>query len=290
MPPGNKKYHILNGHYYETGRPLFTSENRAFRYGDGLFETIRCHKTVPLFFDEHYDRLLRGMATLKLTTAGLPSVPVLKEHIEKLIVRNRIFYDARIRLSVFRRDGGLYTPETNSPAWLLEASPLADKGYHLNQEGIRIGLFTGFPKTWNLTAAYKTLSCTPYILAGIHKNENHWDDCLIINQDRKIIESISSNLFWVKNQTIHTPALSSGCVDGVMRRQIFKFAKDSGIQVKECSGATKEELMEAEEIFLSNSAGGIKWVVAMEHKRFFNRIPKQIERWLNGKIKSVVPG
>jgi hypothetical protein len=67
------------------------------------------------------------MAILKMTTSGLPPMPILKEHIEKLIVRNRIFYDARIRISVFRREGGLYTPETNSPSWLLEAFPLTDK-------------------------------------------------------------------------------------------------------------------------------------------------------------------
>jgi branched-subunit amino acid aminotransferase/4-amino-4-deoxychorismate lyase len=288
MPPGKKKYLILNGHYYETGRPLFTPENRAFRYGDGLFETIRCHKTVPLFFEDHYNRLLRGMAILKMTAAGLPPIPVLKEHIEKLIVRNRIFYDARIRLSVFRRDGGLYTPETNSPAWLLEAFPLDDKGYHLNQEGIRIGVFTAYPKTWNFEAAFKTLSCTPYILAGIHKKENHWDDCLIINQDKKIIESISSNLFWVKNKVIHTPFISSGCVDGVMRKQVLKFAQENHIEIKESRGATEEELLDAEEIFLSNSVNGLRWVVAMGHKRYFNRLPKQIERWLNEKVKTLV--
>ena len=288
MPPGKKKYLILNGHYYETGRPLFTPENRAFRYGDGLFETIRCHKTVPLFFEDHYNRLLRGMAILKLAAAGLPPLPVLKEHIEKLIVRNRIFYDARIRLSVFRRDGGLYTPETNSPAWLLEALPLEDKGYHLNQEGLRIGIFTDYPKNPSFEAAFKTLSCTPYILAGIHKKENHWDDCLIVNQDKKIIESISSNLFWVKNEIIHTPFISSGCVDGVMRKQILKFAQENNIQVKESRGASKEELLEAEEIFLTNSVNGIRWVVAMGYKRYFNRLPKRIERWLNDKTKTIV--
>jgi branched-subunit amino acid aminotransferase/4-amino-4-deoxychorismate lyase len=288
MPPGKKKYLILNGHYYETGRALFTPENRAFRYGDGLFETIRCHKTVPLFFEDHYNRLLRGMAILKMTTSGLPPMPILKEHIEKLIVRNRIFYDARIRISVFRRDGGLYTPETNSPSWLLEAFPLTDKGYNLNQDGLRIGTFTDFPKTWSFEAAFKTLSCTPYILAGIHKKENHWDDCLIVNQDKKIIESISSNLFWVKNKVIYTPSVSSGCVDGVMRKQILKFAGEHQIEIKESRGTTKEELLEAEEIFLSNSVNGIRWVVAMDYKRFFNRTPKLIEQWLNKKIKTLV--
>ncbi|MGQ1890286.1 aminotransferase class IV [Thermophagus sp. OGC60D27] len=288
MPPSNKKYLILNGHQYETGKALFSSNNRAFRYGDGLFETIRCHKTEPLFFDDHYARLLRGMATLKISVSGLPSMEIFKTNIERLIVRNRIFYDARVRISVFRRDGGLYTPETNTPAWLIEATPLPHKGFLLNEEGLRIGAFDGFPKVWNLTAPFKTLSSTPNILAGIYKKENHWDDCLILNQNKKWIESISSNLFWTKDQVLKTPSISSGCVDGVMRRQILRFAALNNIPVLETPGATKEELLNADELFLSNAINGVRWIVAFENKRYFNRLPKAITRWLNEEISKTV--
>ncbi len=286
MPPGTKKYLILNGHFYETGRALFTTENRAFRYGDGMFETIRCHKTKPLYFEDHYNRLLRGMAIMRMAIAGLPPIESFKEHIERLIVRNRIFTDARIRISVFRREGGLYAPDTNSPSWLIEADTLDDKGYHLNDEGLRIGTFTGFPKGWSLTAPFKTLSSTPYILAGLYKKENHWDDCLIINQDKKIIESISSNIFWTKDKTIFTPFLSTGCIDGIMRKQIFRFAAIHNIPIVETTGATKEELLNAEELFLTNAVNGIRWVVAFDNKRFYNKIPKDIVRWLNNEINT----
>jgi branched-subunit amino acid aminotransferase/4-amino-4-deoxychorismate lyase len=281
MPPGTKKYLILNGHYYETSKALLTSENRAFRYGDGLFETIRCHKTKPLFFEQHYDRLLRGMSVLKMTVASIPSGNSFREYIERLIVRNRIFTDARIRISVYRRDGGLYTPTTNSASWLLEALPLENKGFHLNEEGLKIGVFDEFPKAWSLTSPFKTLAATPYILAGLHKSQQQLDDCLILNQHQKIIESISSNLFWIKDNKLYTPAISSGCIEGIMRHQIINFAKLKNIPVIERPGTTKAELISAEEIFLTNSINGIRWVVAFEDKRYYNRMPKDITRWLN---------
>lgn len=281
MPPENRKYLILNGHFYEADKPLFSAANRAFRYGDGLFETIRCHQTRPLFFEEHYQRLLRGMSVLKINTSGMPTSAAFQEHIERLIVRNRIFYDARVRLSLFRREGGLYTPENNNPAWLLEATPLEDKGYHLNTNGLRIGFFEGFPKVWTLEAPYKTLSATPYILAGLFKKENHWDDCLIPNQDKKFIESISSNLFWRKDGKLFTPSVSSGCVDGIMRNQVLKYAGENHIPLTETPGASKEELLSADEIFLTNAVKGVRWVVALEEKRFYNRLPKEIVKWLN---------
>ena len=284
MPPGTRKYIILNGHYYEEDKPLFPASNRAFRYGDGLFETIRCHQTRPLFFEDHYRRLLRGMSVMRMNTSALPSFKTFEEQIERLIVRNRIFYDARVRLSVFRREGGLYTPENNNPAWMLEASPLDDKGYKLNTNGLRIGVFDGFPKVWTIAAPYKTLSATPYILAGLFKKENHWDDCLIQNQDKKIIESISSNLFWRKEGQLFTPAVSTGCVDGIMRHQVLQFAAENNLSVTETTGASKTDLLEAEEIFLSNAINGVRWVVALEDKRFYNHLPKEIARWLNKKL------
>ena len=289
MPPGTKRYLILNSHFYETEKPLFSTENRGFRYGDGLFETIRCHKTIPLFFSDHYERLLRGMAVLKMPVPALPPLESLKEHIEKLIVRNRIFSDARVRLSVFRRDGGLYTPSHNSISWLLEATPLETKGYQLNEEGLKIGTFNEFPKSWNLAAPFKTLNCTPYILAGLYKEEKHWDDCLIENQDRKLIESISSNLFWTSNNHLFTPGLPSGCVDGIMRKQIFRFAAHKNIPLNEVTGTTKKELLNAEEIFLTNSVTGVRWVLAFEEKRYFNKLPKAINRWLNEEIRLQMP-
>jgi branched-chain amino acid aminotransferase len=285
MPPGTKKYVLLNGHFYETGRPLFSPDNRAFRFGDGLFETMRCYQTSPLFFEDHYQRLVRGMSVMKMIVASLPPIEILREHIERLVVRNRIFYDARVRLTVFRREDGLYTPETNSISWLLEAFPLTNRGYQLNEEGLRIGTFDQFPKNWSLSAPFKTLSCTPYILAGLHKKEQHWDDCLILNQDKKFIESISSNLFWIKNNSLLTPSVATGCIDGIMRKQIIKFAKLTNLHIIETTGASKQELLDAEEIFLTNSIAGIKWVVALDNKRYYNRLPKKIIRWLNKKIQ-----
>ncbi len=284
MPPGNKKYVILNGHFYDAGKPVLSFDNRAFKFGDGLFETMRCHKTVPLFFHHHYSRLLRGMAILQLSVATLPSEAVFSEQIEKLIVRNRIFNDARVRLSVFRRGGGLYTPEDNSVAWLLEATPLEGKGYQLNEQGFRIGTYSGFPKTWSPLSPFKTLNTAPYILAGLCKKENHWDDCLIKNDGKKIIEAISSNLFWVGGEALYTPAVSTGCVDGIMRGQVLRYAAENNLEVHETTGADENKLWQADEVFLTNAVSGIRWVVALENKRYFNRQPKKIVAWLNSQI------
>ncbi len=284
MPPGNKQYVILNGHFYESNKPLFDSNNRAFKYGDALFETMRCHKTVPLFFEDHYSRLLRGMSIMQHSITTLPSTATFLAQIEKLIVRNRLFKDARVRLSVFRRGAGLYTPEDNSVAYLLEATPLDSKGYQLNEVGLRIGLYSDFPKTWTPLSPFKTLAATPYILAGLCKTNNLWEDCLIQNNRGQIIEGISSNLFWIREDTLFTPAVTSGCVDGILRKQIFRYARLHNLKITETNGALQQELLEADELFLTNAVNGIRWVVAYENKRYYNRLPKKILLWLNDQL------
>ena len=284
MPPGNKKYVILNGHFYEANKPLFDNNNRAFKFGDALFETMRCHKTRPLFFHDHYSRLLRGMAILQHSIASLPSMTTFSEQIEKLIVRNRLFYDARVRLTVFRRGAGLYTPEDNSVGYLLEATPLENSGYQLNESGLRIGVSSDFPKIWNPLSPFKTLATAPYILGGLCKTKNYWDDCLITNNHERLIEAISSNLFWVRDDKLYTPAISSGCVEGIMRHQIINFAEQQGLIIHETQGALPEELLQAQEIFLTNAVTGVRWVVAFQDKRYYNRLPKKIVRWLNDQL------
>jgi branched-chain amino acid aminotransferase len=109
----------------------------------------------------------------------------------------------------------------------------------------------------------------PYVLAGLYCKEQKQDDCLLQNGQGKIIESISSNLFLIKGQTVYTPGIGSGCIDGIMRKQIIAFLPELGFHLIETPGFTVEELLEADEIFLSNSISGIRWVVGYGEKRFF---------------------
>jgi branched-chain amino acid aminotransferase len=274
------RYIIFNSKITEGGKPLFTTDNRAFRYGDALFETIRYHKGIPLLFNDHYNRLRNGMNILKMDTNSFPDIEELKEMIISLVVKNRIFKDARVRLTVFRNDGGLYTPDTNSVSFIIEASPLGSDLYELNAKGLLTGIFTDHPKHPSILSQFKSANSFVNILAGIHKKENNLDDCFVINTESKITESISSNLFMVKDDMLFTPEVSSGCVDGIMRKKLISLIKESGIELHETNGFTEKELINADEIFLTNAIRGIQWVVGLGTVRFYNTLTKKIHKLL----------
>lgn len=271
---------ILNGKILPANQPVLTLENRSFRYGDAIFETIRYRKGVPLYFNNHISRLLNGMAILKMSTKSLPSTTQLKEQISSITVKNRIFNDARIRLTVFRNDGGLYTPANNDVSYTIEASPIKNEIFVSSKKGLLIDVYNKHKKAISPLHNFKNANSILYVLAGIHKKELQLDDCLIVNEDNKIIEGLSSNLFWIAEKTVYTPLLSTGCVDGIMRKQVIDAIKISGISLKEVEGTSINELLNADEIFLTNVIQGIRWVMGLRNKRFYNITTKEITELL----------
>jgi len=269
-----------NGDFYPEDTALFTADNRAFRYGDSLFETIHCNGTQIQFFDEHIERLKLGMNQLHMEIPdNFPEI--IEQNIKSLITKNKSFLGTRIRLSIFRNSGGLYTPKTNRISYLIESSKLEEPQYFLNKKGLKIGLFDTYKKTSNSLSGFKTGNSLPFILAGLHKSEMKWDDCLLINERQNLVESVSSNLFVVKDGILFTPSLESGAVNGIMREQIIQIALDLGITVYDDCIMKPEQLMEADEIFLSNAIVGIRWVVAYGERRYFNRSAKVLIEELN---------
>ncbi len=283
-----KPYMILNGDFIPENKPALTIKNRAFRFGDAAFETSRYHKGIPLFLSDHYARLIKGMDILKMNTESFISQEKLSEQIVSLITKNRIFKDARIRFTVFRNNGGLYTPETNDVSYTIEASPLEGELYTYNTKGVLAGVFDQYHKTSQPLFGFKNANSLIYILAGIYKQENGLDDCLIMNDKGKIIEAISSNLFLIKDNTVFTPSLASGCVDGIMRKQVIKTATSLGMQVKETPGTSLSELLEADEVFLTNAIQGINRVVGIHQKRYYSITTKIIFTALLDNVRNMV--
>ena len=228
----------------------------------------------------HWLRLIQAMKILKMKTDKDFTKAIVESYIEKLLNRNRIFKGARIRLTVFRDEGGLYTPERDSISWILESSALETEKFELNQKGLHIDIFDGVHKSVNVLSNIKTNNALVFVLAGVHKRDNGLDDCLLLNQYGRITESISSNIFILLNKKLLTPPLSEGCIAGTMRHTIIGLANQLGYVVEE-RGILEKNLIEAEEIFLTNAIHGIQWVAAYKDRRYFNFVARKLIVELN---------
>jgi len=273
------EYINFNGSILPADQLLFRANNRGFRYGDGLFESMRFLKGKLKFPEMHIDRIQKGMKLLKFDNCSLIDTWFIREKVEELIRRNKTGADARIRLTVFRDSDGLYSPVSNKYGYLLEIQKLEESQYVLNKKGFIIDVFDEIPKPVNALSNLKTCNAMIYVLAGIFKNQNALDEVLIMNQRGFLCESVSSNVFVVYDRKLYTPALNEGCIAGVMRQVVIRLAKENNIELVEAQ-INPDILNEADEVFLTNAAKGIQWVMGYNNKRYFN----EVSRFLNEKL------
>lgn len=268
-------YFNYNGEIHAADELTVSIHNRSFRYGDGLFETMRWQNGDIQYLSYHVARLHKDMALLKMEGAKLLDTFFIKQQASLLIKRNKLEGPVRIRLSVFRDGGGLYSPETNKAAFLLEVSSLKSSLGSRYPAGLIIDVYKEHTKSINRFSAIKSNNALLFVMAGIYRKQQGLDEVILLNENGLLCESSSANIFiWYRN-SLYTPALSEGCVDGVMRRVIMEVAKINNIEVIEAQ-INPEILNEAEEMFLTNAVHGMQWVLGYKKKRFFNRLSKDL--------------
>lgn len=270
----------LNGKLLSSKDPVITVDNRSFRYGDGLFETIRVINNELHLYPLHFKRLIKGCDLLKLKLSSKWNEEFFRSQILDLLKEKGVEDNARVRLTLYRKAGGLFEPTNSEAEYLIEAEPLSIKGYPLNEEGMVVDIFSELEKPTNLYSTFKTSNALLYVMASLHKRANNLDDCLLINSKTRIIEGINSNVFLVKNGEISTPPTTEGCVAGVMREHLLKVMEENGISYQK-SPINLEDLFAADEVFLSNSIFGIQWVKQYKVKTYELGVARILSEHIN---------
>ena len=226
--------------------------NRAIQYGDSLFETIRMMDDEMPFLDRHIHRLKNGMELIGMEVPEIWDSYFFETAIHQVATGN-----ARIRLMVWRSPGGLYLPENNAPQFMITAAPLATSKFDWHEKPVVIGICKKVKLPVDEFSNIKTLNAPRYIQAGMEAQKNGWDDGVLLNQYGRICEATSSNIFWWENDgTLCTPALSEGCVAGIMRDHVILMAKKQGITVNRVE-SLPETLETTLEVFLTNAIKGV---------------------------------
>ncbi len=283
------EYINCNGEYCRAEENAISVYNRAFKYGDALFETMFASGSEIPLYNEHIKRLVKSMMVLKMEIPVKLSLEakVLQQEITRLLTKNKFFTSSKVRLTVFRQDGGNYVPTTNNVSYIVETEKLAIANFEVLKSGLKIDVFTEIKKPINIFANMKTANSLLYVMAGIYQQKKNLDEVIILNQNNNICESVTSNVFVVKADKIYTPALSEGCIEGVMRQAILQLAKENNMEIIENTLLTTDNLLQADEIFLTNAVQGIRWVAAFQNRRYFNKISKYLTFLLNNKYLNI---
>lgn len=261
-------------------------KNRGFTYGDSVFETIRVINGKIIFWEDHYFRLMASMRIMRMEIPLTFSPEFLEDQIKELIRSNDMENSAvRIRFTVYRREGGFYTPETRDVDYIIEASGMDSSFYLLNKDTYEIELFKDHYVNSGLLSTIKTNNRAVNVLGGIFANENGYDNCLLLNEKKMIVEALNGNIFLVKDRVIKTPPLTEGSLNGIIRKQLISIIKlIDGLELEE-TAISPFELQKADELFITNVIVGIQPVSKYRKKDYVADIAGELLTKLNVKAR-----
>ncbi len=246
------------GNFYSLDGNLEHDENfknRAFYYGDGVFETISFFNGNLLFLNKHFHRLQEACHAIKINFPPF-SLQELASICFDLLTINKISNSARIRIQVFRKGSLGFTPQNIDSHYLIEVIQ-SDSIFQPKEEGIKVAIYDENKLHFTTWSPFKTCNALHYILASKYAKVWGFDDAFLVDSQNNLVELTSSNLFFVQNNKLNTPPINSGCVEGIMRSIVIHSAKNIGIPIIENS-LKFNELNSVTEIFSTNVVKGIQ--------------------------------
>ena len=263
-----------------------TSSNRSFLYGDGIFETLKVVNGKILFSEEHYFRLMASMRIVRMKIPMDFTLEFFENQVISLTDVLSISNSARVRITVFRNEGGLYLPDQNTVSYVIEATSLASKKYEIAQDNFEVDLFKDSYVSAQLLSTLKTTSKILNVTASIFAKENDLNTCLLLNDKKNVVEAIAGNLFMLTGNKLITPPISEGCLNGIMRKQIIKLIKDfPEIEFSEAI-ISPFDLQKADELFVTNVIQGIQPITKYRKKEFKTIFSVQLLDKINEIIKN----
>ena len=243
-------------------------QNRGFLYGDGVFETLKIVGGKILFFEDHYFRLMAAMRIVRMEIPMNFTLEYLEEQVLSLVEKNKIEQSARARITVYRNNGGLYLPTNNTVSFLIQTSAIENPVYSISEKEYEVDLYKDFYIPKQLLSTLKTTNKMIHVTGSIYAKENDLDNCILLNDSKNVVEALQGNLFMRMGNTLITPPISEGCLNGIMRKQILSLArKETNLEVVE-QAISPFDLQKADELFVTNVIRGIQPITKYRKKEF----------------------
>ncbi len=279
----------FNGKLLPDDTPLVTYTNRGLRYGDSVFETLRAVNGTLFFWEDHYLRLMASMRILRMEIPMHFTMEALEARMLAVLQENGLEGSAaRIRLTVFRNEGGLYLPQTNTVSLLIEATAINAPFYQIEAGTYEVELFKDYYVNPDMLSNLKTNNKMLNVVGSIFAKENGYQNCLLLNTDKKVVEALNGNLFLVKGKTVVTPPLADGCLKGIIREKLITILqKWDGVEFNEAS-ISPFELQKADELWVTNTIMGIKPVTKYRKREYGNVLAQELVGKLNAAARLAV--
>ena len=261
------------------------TQNRAFLYGDAVFETLKIVQGKVLFLEDHYFRLMASMRILRMEIPMNFTMEYFEEQLLSVVKSNGLEDAARARITIYRNDGGYYLPTTNTISFLIHTSSLDNQAYVWEEKTCEVDLYKDFYISKQLISTLKTTNKVIHVTASIYADENGFDNCILLNDSKNVVEVLQGNLFMLQGNKLITPPVAEGCINGIMRKQVLALAKKTeGLEVVE-EVISPFDLQKADELFFTNVIKGIQSITKYRKKEFATTMANLLVQKLNESIQ-----
>jgi len=275
----------INGNFSDNTQVLLI-DNRGYSYGDALFETIKISYGKILFLEDHYFRLMASMRIMRMEIPMSFTLEFFNSQILKTLEKNNMLnISVRVKIQIHRNSGGLYLPTTKEVTFIISAAAIDNDFYLLHEGTYQVDLFKDFYVSPGLLSTLKTNNRALNVVGSIYAKENDFDNCLVLNTNKSVVEALNGNLFLVKGNTIKTPPLADGCLKGIMRQQIINVLELLPDYTLEEASIAPFELQKADELFITNVIQGIVPITNYRKKKFGNATARLILQKINVKVR-----
>jgi branched-chain amino acid aminotransferase len=262
------------------------TQNRAFLYGDAVFETLKIVQGKVLFLEDHYFRLMASMRILRMEIPMNFTMEYFEEQLLSVVKSNGFEDAARARITIYRNDGGYYLPTTNTISFLIHTSSLDNQAYVWEEKTCEVDLYKDFYISKQLISTLKTTNKVIHVTASIYADENGFDNCILLNDSKNVVEVLQGNLFMLQGNKLITPPVAEGCINGIMRKQVLALAKKvEGLEMVE-EVISPFDLQKADELFFTNVIKGIQSITKYRKKEFATTMANLLVQKLNESIQN----
>ena len=261
------------------------TNNRGLLYGDSVFETVKILDGKILFAEDHYFRLMASMRIVRMEIPMNFTMEYFEAQILSLAKAENLEKSSRARVTIFRKEGGFYLPTDKNISFLISVSALENTVYSFEKDFYEVELYKDFIVTKHLLSTIKSSNRMINVTGSIFADENGYDNCLLINDDKNVIEALNGNLFMLMGNKLITPPISEGCLNGVMRKQVLALArKIESLEVVE-EPISPFDLQKADELFVTNVIKGIQPITKYRKKEYETKVSKDLLLRLNAQIR-----
>ncbi|WP_108804536.1 aminotransferase class IV [Aquimarina sp. Aq107] len=276
----------INGNLIVDNEATLSITNRGYAYGDALFETIRVNSGTILFWEDHYFRLMASMRILRMEIPMNFTPEFLQQKILELIQENGFMNSSvRIKIIVNRKEGGLYTPNFNGIDYSISVAPLNSSFYTISSTSYEVTLFKDHYIAPDLLSTLKSNNKLVNVLGGVFAKENGFENCLLLNTNKMVLEALNGNLFLIKGNKIKTPPVADGCLKGILRTQLLRILEKLPEYEVEEASISPFELQKADELFITNVIKGIQPITKFRKKEYTSETTRRLLGVLNARIR-----